>query len=139
MELTQCLGTCKHHSSVELERAATGQWGVVVWAVDASGKAPAYEYFCDLDARDAAKMQALFNRLAADGFIENDEKFKKLSDRKLWEFKSFQLRFLGTYKGRQFLVAVGLKKKRKAHRPRDLDRAERILSVHVSRCERGTR
>ena len=85
-------------------------------------------------------MQALFNRLAADGFIENDEKFKKLHDRNLWEFKSFQLRFLGTYsQGKQFLVAVGLRKKKKAHRSRDLDRAERILGEHVSRCKRGTR
>ena len=85
-------------------------------------------------------MQALFNRLAADGFIKNDEKFKKLYDRNLREFKSFQLRFLGDYaKGKQFVVALGLRKKTKAHRPRDLDRAERILGEHVSRCKRGTR
>lgn len=138
--LTRCLVTCKHHLSVALEPAATGLWGTVVWAVDASGKAPAYEYFRDLDDKDAAKMQALFNRLARDGFIKNDEKFKKLYDRNLREFKSFQLRFLGNYtKGRQFLVAVGLRKKQKAHRPRDLDRAERILGEHVSRCKRGIR
>ena len=74
-------------------------------------------------------MQALFNRLAADGFIRNDEKFK-----------SFQLRFLGNYApGRQFVVALGLRKKQNAHRPRNLDQAERILDEHASRCKGGTR
>ena len=84
-------------------------------------------------------MQALFNRLAEDGRITNDEKFKKLCNRDghaLWELKSFQLRFLGTFtKNRQFLVALGLRKKSRTHKSRDLDRAARILSEHLSRCK----
>ena len=125
---------------MQFKRAATGDWGAVVWAVAASGKAPAYDYFQELDDRDAAKVQALFNLLAAVGFINNDEKFKKLCTRggyALWEFKSFQLRFLGTFTGhRQFVVALGLKKKRKTHKSRDLDRAARILDEYLSISKR---
>ena len=121
---------------MQLQPPAEGSWGSVVWAVDASGKAPAYEYFQELDSKDAAKMQALFNRLAEDGVIQNQEKFKKLRNLgglKLLEFKCFQLRFLGIFaKDRQFIVALGLKKKSREHKPRDLKRAVRILSEHLS-------
>ena len=130
---------CKH--LVQLEPAAEGRWGSIVWAVEASGKVPAREFFQALEDRNAAKMQALFNRLADDGFIRNDEKFKKLCNRgghALWELKSFQLRFLGAFgKNRRFLVALGLKKKSNAHKSRDFERAARILSEHLSRCEGG--
>lgn len=123
------------------EPAARGRWGSVVWAVDASGETPALEYFSGLDDSDAAKMQALFNRLAEFGQINNDEKFKKLGDRRgqaLWEFKSFQLRFLGAFAhGRQFLVAHALRKKQQAHRPRDLERAARVLNEHLSTQQGG--
>ena len=50
----------------------------------------------------------------------------------LWEFKSFQLRFLGGFAGsRRFVVADGLRKKKQRHRPQDLDRAARRLSEHL--------
>lgn len=127
----------------EHEPAATGRWGDVAWAIDASGSAPARDFFQDLDDTDAAKVEALFKRLAEYGRITNREKFKKLGERQgqaLWEFKSFQLRFLGGFApGGQFLVAVGLRKKRDGHRPRDLDRAARILREHLSRRAGGSR
>ncbi len=76
-------------------------------------------------------MQALFNRLAEHGKIVNNEKFKKLGEMQgqaLWEFKSFQLRFLGGFApGGRFLLAHGLRKKRDAHARRDLERAARVL------------
>ena len=127
----------------EREPAATGRWGDVIWAIDASGSAPARDFFLKLGDKDAAKVEALFKLLAEYGRIVNREKFKKLDDRQgqaLWEFKSFQLRFLGGFApGRQFLVAVGLRKKRHDHRPRDLDRAARILGEHLSRQAGGSR
>ena len=107
---------------------------MVIWAVDASGKMPAREFFSKLSDSDAAKIQALFNRLAEFGQISNEEKFKnigKLQGQVLWEFKSFQLRFLGGFApGRQFLVAHGLRKKKKGHKPQELSRAARILNEH---------
>ena len=65
------------------DRAATGYWGSVVWAVDASGNAPAREFFLNLRDEDAAKIEALFKRLANFGRISNKEQFK---GRAIWEF-----------------------------------------------------
>ena len=82
-------------------------------------------------------MGALFNRFAATGKIYNQQQFKKLDDvrgQALYEFKKFQIRFLGGFApGHQFLVAVGLCKKRDKHSRRDLERAARILNEHRER------
>ena len=125
------------------EPAATGAWGRVVWAVEASGRRPAQEFFEQLSDEAAAKVQALFERLAEHGQIKNTEHFKKLETRKghaIWEFKRHQIRLLGRFgPGRQFLVAHGLKKKRDKHRSTDLDRTARILTEHLARHEQGGR
>lgn len=110
----------------------------MTWACETSGKAPAHEFFLDLDAKDRARIQALFERLAETGRIRTSERFKKLETRggvALWEFKSFQLRFIGTYSPvarQEFVVACGLLKKRQRHNTRDLNRAARILKEHFS-------
>lgn len=131
---------CRH------EPAATGKWGRVVWAVEASGKRFALEYFEQLREKhkeQAAKVQVLFERLAEHGRINNREQFKKLEDRQghaIWEFKRGQIRFLGRFvPGRQFLVAHGLKKQQDKLRPADLDRTARILTEHLARHEQGGR
>ena len=108
------------------------------WAVDASGKTPAREFFLELKPADRAKIQAQFNLLAKQGRIDTRERFRKLETRRgwaLWEFKSFQLRFIGTYSriASAFVVADGLRKKQDRHRSRDLDRAVRILDEHFAR------
>lgn len=86
-------------------------------------------------------MQAVFNLLANRGRISSKEKFKKLADRRglaIWEFKRFQLRFLGGFApGERFVVTHGLRKKRDELRPRELDRAARILREHFSREATG--
>ena len=113
---------------------ASGPWGKVVWARTASGKSPARDFFDALPDPQAAKVQALFNRMAETGKIHNRQKFKKLRDiggQALWEFKSSQIRFLGRLgPGPTFIVASGLRKKRGALVPRDLKRAARILDEH---------
>ena len=124
--------------------AASGEWGVVEWAVDASGNVPARKFFLALSPADRAKIQALFNRLAKQGRIDTRERFKKLETVggwALWEFKSFQLRFIGTFSRtvRAFVVAEGVRKKQNRHRSRDLDRAARILHEHFATSNRGKR
>ena len=123
------------------EPAATGEWGRVVWASEATGQRPAFEFFEQLSEKEAAKVQALFERLAEHGQIKNNEQFKKLGDRQghaILEFKSYQLRFLGAFtSGRRFLVAHGLRKKKNKHRPADLDRAARILTEHLAQDREG--
>ena len=102
---------------------------------------PAREYFAGLPAKEAARMQALFNLLANQGRISSREKFKKLAERKglaIWEFKRFQLRFLGGFAAdRQFVVTHGLRKKQDKLRPQELERAARILKAHLARGATG--
>ena len=112
----------------------------MVWAVDARGNTPARFFFSDLADGDRAKIQALFNRLATYGEIRTRERFKKLDTRHgvaLWEFKSFQIRFIGAFvpktRPREFVVAHGLRKKKDRHSGSDLERAARIIKEHVKR------
>ena len=98
--------------------AADGKGGRVEWASDQNGEMPARDYYVDLPDKDKAKIGALFQLFANQGFVQNREKFKKLGSKakgkgsELWEFKSFQHRFLGDYrqKGR-FIIAHALRKK----------------------------
>lgn len=125
---------------VSVSPAAWGLGATVVWAVDAKGSIPARSFFNDLTDGDRAKIQALFNRLATYGEIRTRERFKKLDTRHgvaLWEFKSFQIRFIGAFvpktRPREFVVAHGLRKKKDRHSASDLERAVRIIKEHVKR------
>lgn len=105
--------------------AAQRRWGTVEWAIDSNGKMPAREYFLTLSLPNQAKMNALFGRFAEEGKIVNREKFRKLGSKggdkyaHLFEFKSFQIRFLGDYRGRRFVVAHGVQKKKDSHTEAD--------------------
>ena len=59
------------------------------WAVDADGSMAAKAEFENLNDADAAKVSALFQRLADFGIIANREKFKGLgkTGADLFEFK----------------------------------------------------
>jgi len=75
----------------------------------------------------AAKLVALFQRLADAGFIQNTEVFKKLTA-KVWEFRAGAARVLGGHlPGSRFLITNGFMKK--SHKPpqRELDTAEAYL------------
>lgn len=97
------------------------------WAVGKNGDAPARTFFETLKPKEKAQILALFKRLADHGRIDNRQQFKRLN-RNLWEFKKFQLRFLGDYRaGGRFLVALGVRKKKDKHSRKDLEKAERIL------------
>lgn len=100
----------------------------------ADGGSPARDYYDGLDAADKAKMSALFSWLAKEGKILNREKFRKLGQQggrkysHLWEFKSFQLRFLGDFRGNRFLVAHGTRKKKDDLPEGDMATTVRILT-----------
>jgi hypothetical protein len=101
----------------------------IVWATSAAGVA-AQRFFSALGESDRVKAAALFALLANAGRIRNEEKFKNLGGG-LWEFKSFQLRFLGDFRpGRLFVVAHAVRKKADKHRPEDLATGRRSLSEH---------
>lgn len=126
--------------------AAAGSWGTVEWAIDLRDDLPARNIYILLHDNDKAKINALFRRLADFGKISHREKFRQLGEkagdkaRGLWEFKSFQIRFIGDFRpGKRFIVAHGLDNKKKDDLPRaDIEKAVRILEEHDSR-ERGAR
>jgi hypothetical protein len=75
----------------------------------------------------------LFQRLADFGKISNQEKFKGLGKKGagLFEFKSFQDRFIGDFRsGKRFLVAVYSKKKKNQLDPAAVKRAVAILAAN---------
>ena len=105
---------------------------------------PAREFFEDLSPEDQAKILALFNRLAQTGRISNYENFHQLGPRapgearSLWEFKKFQLRFIGAYRpGRRFVVAHGLRKKGDDLKQSDIEKAFRIMQEHDEHTRKG--
>jgi Gp49-like protein DUF891 len=110
--------------------AAKGAWGTVEWARTANGQEPARDFFLTLDTADQAKLLDLFNRLAETGRIPNSDRFKSLgpTGAGLFEFRIFQVRFLGDFRpGKRFVVASGLRKKRDKLDRGDIQVAARIM------------
>jgi len=95
--------------------------------------------FENLNDADAAKIAALFQRLADFGMIANREKFKSLGSRgaALFEFKSSHHRFVGDFRpGRRFVIAAYMKKKKDHLNPEVIARAVRVLAANDER-EKG--
>ena len=101
--------------------------GRVVWASEATGQRPALEFFEQLSEKEAAKVQALFERLAETRPDQDNEQFKKLGDQQghaIWEFKSYQLRFWAhslLVAGSSWLTASG-KRRTNSARPISIGR-----------------
>jgi hypothetical protein len=111
--------------------AAKGTWGTVEWALNARLRMPAREFYLALPQADQDKVAALFQRLAETGRIQNVDKFKSIVDAagRLWEFKSFQVRFLGDFRpGKRFVLAYGVRKKQDKLDKVDIQVAVRILA-----------
>lgn len=125
--------------------AAKGAWGTVEWAIDLKGEMPAREYYLKLPNPDKAKVNTMFQYIANSGFIKNREKFRQLGvkagtkARGFWEFKSFQVRFIGDFRpGGRFIIAIGTTKKKDKLSQDEIEKAIRILSEHDAR-EGGVR
>jgi len=111
----------------------------VVCATLPDGRSPALEYLNGLDLDDRLKMKTLFDLLAGQGRITNDEKFKRIKGTEFFEFKSFQLRFPCFWDSRGFLTLThGVRKKQDELPKSEIDRAHRIKEQHeqVLRGER---
>jgi hypothetical protein len=101
--------------------------------VDEKGTLPAKLDFEILSPADRAKIFSLFRRLADSGTISNREKFKSLGTKgaHLWEFKSFQDRFIGDFRpSKRFLVAAYSRKKRDQLDPAAVTRAAKVLAAN---------
>ena len=78
------------------------------------------EFYDGLNESDKKKILALLKRIAEEGPINNEEKFKKLEG-DVWEFKSYQIRVLcGFSPGKVVLLTHGfIKKKQKTPKKRN--------------------
>ena len=122
--------------SSEARVAVLGSKLRIEWAADARKKFWALEFFQELTKEDQQRVVALFKRLSDHGDIASREHFKCLGKKgkSLWEFKRFQIRFLGDYRpGGRFLVAHGVRKKKNELDDSDIEKAVRILAEHDER------
>jgi Phage derived protein Gp49-like (DUF891) len=108
-----------------------GSWGRVEWARDARGGEPGRVAFEALSQKEQDKLFALCRRLAETGRITNEDQFKSLgaSGFGLFEFRVFQVRFLGDFRpGKRFVIAFGVRKKKDKLDRVDMEVAQRILN-----------
>jgi phage-related protein len=100
--------------------------------LDPKGRCQVTEFLNQLPDRVRLNLLGWMDRLAREGFIPNEDKFKKLEGASgLWEFRHLvgQARILGFFpaKGRRnFVLINGVIKKSQKTPPAEIDRAERL-------------
>ncbi|HKV23944.1 MAG TPA: type II toxin-antitoxin system RelE/ParE family toxin [Candidatus Acidoferrum sp.] len=112
----------------------------IEFAIRANGSMPAKDFFdTDLTESERLKFRPPVMRLADDGLVANEERFKKVEGTKdLWEFKLHQVRILGFYMpGARFVLAHGLRKKKDRLSKSDIEVAETIRREHIARQSKG--
>lgn len=82
----------------------------LVWGADSSGRFRARDYFEELDMRDRAKFEPLFERLAETGRISNKDRFVKEPDG-IWCFKAHAKRLACFFDEQDVVVIYGFGKK----------------------------
>lgn len=106
---------------------------VIAFAMAANGRCPARDFLESRDPsdKDKSKLYRLFETMATHGEIRNTENFKKLEHRReVHEFKGHKARIFAFRQGKQWFLTSGVVKKKDAHRPADIDSAERIWEEH---------
>lgn len=112
----------------------------IEFAIRANGSMPAKDFFdTDLTETERQKFKPPMMRLADDGRVANEERFKKVEGTKgLWEFKLHQIRILGFYSTRgSFVLTHGLRKKKDRLSKSDIEVAETIRKEHIARQSTG--
>jgi len=117
--------------------ACAGPLMTVVYAVCANGASPGWDFYnCELDDTEKAKMNTLFHYMGEQGRISNRERFKRIEDTDLFEFKSFQVRMPCYFQpDRTLVITHGFRKKGDRIPPCEIARAKRIRkedSVHFT-------
>lgn len=96
------------------------------------GDYPAWDFFLSLSPLEQAKLQQLFDYIAATGKIRNPERFKKVEDRSdLFEFKNHQIRMPCFWEhGKRLVVTHGFMKKQDRTPVAEIKRAIEIRDAH---------
>lgn len=107
-----------------------------IWAaVSSGGRELGVEFLESLPEKERKRMLRVFEKLAA-GHRLSKEDFRKIRD-EIWEAKDYQRRMLLFSTASGWCVTHGFFKKTSAATPeREILRAERIRTEHLSQCER---
>lgn len=111
--------------------AYEGAQRTILWARDASGHFRGEEYFEKLKMADQAKVEALFQRMGDFGLIRNPEKFRPEGEG-IYAFKSFRVRLLCFFDGRDVVITNGYDKKADKVRRQEIEKARRIRDVYLA-------
>lgn len=102
----------------------------VVWAVADTGNCPARDFFNNLEERERAKAQALFDLMAERLLCTNQEKFRQLRG-PIWELKTTNSRFLCFFDSKnRLVVANAFKKQRRKAPATELEQAAQIHKAY---------
>jgi len=108
--------------------AVEGSWGRVEFSAEDDGKSELYETFLALPHADQVPLHVSMKKLADAGRISNKQKFKKVENSDVFEFKEYQQRFVGFFRpGRRFIIAAHEQKKKDRLSPATIKRAESVL------------
>ena len=112
---------------------AEGRWGKVICAVCNDGSMPALKFINRLKKEtgtDWQRLSVLFQRMASEGKIWNNEQFKQVSD-KIFEFKRYQIRIGCFQQGNTWVLTHGFVKKENRWKKTEIERAVRIMREHL--------
>lgn len=110
-----------------------GEWGVVACAIRQNGTMPAMSFLDDiLDKKMKKRLGGLFQRLADQGRITNDQLFNHERG-EIWAFKRNKVR-IGCFRlGTAWFLTHGFIKKARRWPTTQLDRADNIREEHLQR------
>ncbi|MFA7235881.1 MAG: type II toxin-antitoxin system RelE/ParE family toxin [Phycisphaeraceae bacterium] len=108
----------------------------IVYAIDAKGNMPAYEFYegrkSELTKQQRRKFFSYFARMGDVGRITNTDQFN--SERNgIYAFKIWKQRIYCFQDGNEWVLTHGCKKNQQKADPNELDRAERIRKEHLAR------
>lgn len=110
----------------------------MVWGSDPSGRFRARDYFEELDMRDRAKFEPLFERLAETGRISNKDRFVK-EPGDIWCFKAHARRLACFFDARDVVLIYGFGKKtdNSKRSRRHLETAAKLRTEYLTENRRG--
>ena len=112
--------------------AASGAWGTVEYARRSDGTWPAQDFVDNLEDKVKAALAVLFKRMADQGRITDDRKFKH-EEGEIYAFKRFQIRLPCFRIGSSWFITHGFMKKKDRWPSTEITRARDIMREHKAR------
>lgn len=112
---------------VGIERFYSGKIYTML-ALKMGGKCLVQDFIDELNESDKKKTLRLLTRSADNGLFTNEEKFRKIKNENLWEFKSAQVRIFCFFdKGKIIILSHGFVKKSAKTPKNQIEKAKKML------------